>query len=154
MVKQNFRQRLKFNCYNGVFPAHVRSKLERFVALCNIGEDFHYGARYKYIGTQDDEIKIAIVYMVVHDVTGMIYPRFIHVLIHPDFRRSKDAYAFLMETIRDLKKKHFYAIVANIPESRRHMMVLAKKLKFKEYGSNDYGKLFFADIDEILTKGG
>jgi len=145
---------LNLNCYNGVFPAHVKGELERFVALCDIGEDFNYAARYKYIGTQDEEIKIVVVYMIVHDVTGMIHPRFIHILIHPDFRRSKNAYKFVLETIKDLKKKHFYAIVANIPESHRHMMVLAKKLNFKEYGSNDYGKLFFADIDEILKKGG
>ena len=129
-----------------------RQELEQFVELCDIKENFNYDAEFMYNYVKDGKLVGVVAYMLQKDLGGNEYPRFIHVLIHPSIRKTKEAYKFVMNTFKDIKSKGYEVVVAVIPNWKQYMITLAEGFKFKEYHHDDEYKYYSMNIDDLIKR--
>jgi len=116
------------------------------ISESDIREDFDSSADYKFVAKYKDKIVGIIAYRVVLNGGGKRYPRFVHIIFHKDFKRSKIAYAFARETERLLLRDGFSQAMAYIRTEKAEMMDLAKKFGYKQYAEDDGGKFFYKDL--------
>lgn len=97
-----------------------------------LGERFDFGD-FLYTGYLDNKL-VAIETLRLEEIDkGLILPRFLNIIFHPDIRNSRQTVYFL-KSVENLIFKHSYkAIWAYIMNERRDMAILARKFGFKEY---------------------
>uniref|UniRef100_A0A6M3L4S2 N-acetyltransferase domain-containing protein n=1 Tax=viral metagenome TaxID=1070528 RepID=A0A6M3L4S2_9ZZZZ len=110
-----------------------------------IGEEFDVSADYKFIAKYKDKLVGIIVYRVVTAGTNK-YPRFIHIIFHPDYKRSKVAYVFARETEKILARDGYIQTLAYIKQEKAHMRDLAEKFGYEKYAEDDEGKFYCKTI--------
>lgn len=129
-----------------------REDITRLVEENDIGENFNYEAEFIYPWYKEAKLVGLVAYMLQKDQAGNKLPRFIHVILDKEVRRSKEAYTFVMDSFRDLKYKGYDRVVAVIPHWKKFMIVLAYKFKFKQYASDEQYGYWLLDIDDLLVR--
>ena len=104
-----------------------------------INEEFNYDAEYKFIQRDGDNL-VGLVFYDLQETKGKEYPRFIHVIIHPKYKRNRLAYKMLKESEKVLVEEGHKQIVAQIDNDKTLMIQLATKFGYKRYANrNGYG---------------
>jgi len=118
------------------------------ISTSDIKEPFNSSAEYKFVAKYKDRLVGIISYMITELSDGItrIYPRFIHVILHPEFKRSKVAYAFLKETEKILLRDGHNQVMAYIKPEKAFMIELAEKFGYKQYAEDDEGKFLYKDL--------
>ena len=127
-----------------------KETIQKFVEENEIGEDFNYEAEFIYPWYKEDKLIGIIAYMLQQDQQGNKYPRFIHIILDKSVRRSKEAYKFVLDSFKDIKSQGYDKVVAVMPKWKRYMIVLAIKLKFKQYSSDDKFGYWLLDINDLI----
>lgn len=96
----------------------------------DIKEKFDFGD-FLYVAIKDNKV-IGINTYRLEEYNGEINPRFIHIILHPDFKRSKEAVMLLMKAENDLIKRGYKKTWAYILPIRLDMIILARKFNFKD----------------------
>jgi len=110
-------------------------------------EDFNFDADIKYLYYEEDVLLGLIAYN-LGKIGQEETPLFIHVILAPEFRRTKKAYKFLYYTFRDIKLK-YKIIVAHIPNDREQMIQFALKVGFVMYSEAKDSKYYYLDLEKI-----
>ena len=111
-----------------------------------IDEEFNARSEFKFAGYEDEKLVGVIVYELMKVDSGQELPRFIHVVLSEEFRRSKQAVKLLRATEKELKKMGYSQLVAYILDQRKHMQVLAEKFGYKKYGDFYMGSYYYKNI--------
>ncbi len=127
----------------------LNGKILELITHAEIGEEFRTEAQYKFVGKYKDKLIGIVAYEVVKlEIDGETneYPRFIHVIIHPDFRRKRILIPFLIQTERILNRDGYFQTMAYIKTEKAQMMELAMKFGYKQYAEDTEGKFFYKNI--------
>lgn len=111
-----------------------------------LGENFDYEAEYKFVGKKDNKIIGVIAYRLQKLDNGEIVPRFIHVIISHEFRKTKTAVCFLDMTELYLKGKGYKYSIAYIKFNNKFMKKLALTYLYEFYSSDEQGEYFFKGL--------
>lgn len=132
-------------------PDDIFFELRQLVIDSGIDEPFDYNSNLKYMLWKEGELAGAIAYRIVITEAGNYIPRFIHVILSPKIQRSKIAYKFVKDSLKDLRKKGFVQAIAVILDRRNMMIRLAKKLGFKEYKTDKVReeRYYYLNLKEV-----
>jgi hypothetical protein len=108
----------------------IAKKINRLVYDSDIKEYFDYGDLL-FTGWNKEKL-VAIEVFRMEEFEGKIIPRFIHLVLHPDIKKSKEAVKFLLEVERRILSKGYNKIWAYILNKKFHMAILAIKFGFKK----------------------
>lgn len=132
--------------YWGSIPSKEHREVEDFVSQYDLGEKFEEHPDVLFVGRKEGEIKVVVAYRLSGCDSGKVLPRFIHVIVHPDIRRSKLIVWFLMQTEIALLREGYNQITAYIYHRRSNMQELARKFGFTKYHETKEGVFMYKNI--------
>lgn len=133
----------------------IRGKLPNYVYDTVTESDLDEYADFKQfktviVGTKNDEIVGLVAYgEFINTDNGKTYPRFLHIIITPKFKRTRDAYNMLKESEKVFKAEGHETILCLITHtlpSRDMKKKYAEKFGYKKYAENALGEYFFKKI--------
>lgn len=125
----------------------TKKDIDDLLDIAKPPEEFCYEADIKYMYYKEGRLVGIIAYNIAL-VGQRETPVFIHVILHPDFQRTKEAYKFLFDNFRNIKQK-YNLIIAHIPNDREQMINFALKVGFVMYNEEENSKFYYLDLEKI-----
>ena len=137
---------LQFNGYTDLIDLSTVREINNLVSSSNIGERFDFG---DFLYTVYNSKMLGInVYKLEKFDDGEVIPRFIHIILHPEIRRNREAVVFLLKAEKDLINRGYKRTWAYILKDRLDMLLLARKFGFKDTEYNGKGYTLIKTIGE------
>jgi hypothetical protein len=121
---------LEIKSYSHVIDTKTMTAINKLLFKSNMSEYFDLGD-IMYVGCCEGKV-LAVEVFRLEKLNGEIIPRFIHIILHPDIKRSKLAVEFLIKNERDIAKYGYKKTWAYILKERCDMATLAMKFGFKK----------------------
>lgn len=127
----------------------VTEEIKSLILNSGLDEPFDW-VNVKHIirGKYDDELVGIVVYGEI-TLQGKLYPRFLHVIFSPKYKRSKKALDLLILSEQEIKKLGFNQIITFIHKELNNKSMKEKyalKFGYKHYADTGDGKLFYKNI--------
>lgn len=123
----------------------LTKEILHLISEAKLDEEFRTDAKYKFLGKKDGKI-VGLVAYTLEKFGDKIQPRFVHVIIHPHFKRKRVIVKLLKDTEAALLKDGYNQTVAYIRQEKAHMAILAMKFGFKIYKQGDKGNYYYKNL--------
>ena len=121
---------LDIKTYTKVIDFKTMTEINKLLFISGMKEYFDLGD-FLYVGCKNKSV-IAVEVFRLEELNGELLPRFIHIILHPDIKRSRTAVEFLIRNERDVAKYGYKKTWAYILKERCDMATLAIKFGFKK----------------------
>ena len=120
-------------------------ELEQFINNSGIKEKFDYNAHFIFVAKQGNKILFVNAYR-IEDAFGEIIPRFIHIILADEIKRSRKAIELMLKAEKVLKLLQYKKTFAYINFDRQDMAELAMKFGYKKSKSDNKATYYFKNI--------
>jgi len=137
--------------YDTYIPEPILGEINKIIRESGLDEPFDYLNSKYYVVAQNEEDTIGFVVYGEMKTSSGVYPRFLHIIITPKYKRTKLAYKMLVESEQELRKIGFDTILCFIGfdlENREQKKIYAEKFNYKKYAQDELGEFFYKQIKE------
>lgn len=120
-------------------------ELEQFINSANLGEPFDYKAHFIFVAKQGSKIVFVNAYR-IEDAFGQVMPRFIHIVLGKELKRSRKAVELMIKAEKMLSLLQYTKSFAYILFDRQDMADLAMKFGYKKDISDNQATYYFKTI--------
>ena len=132
-------------------PLAVNEEIRNLIYSSGLDEPFDWiSAKYFIIGRHNNKLVGLVVYGEIW-YKDIKYPRFLHIIISPEFRRTKTAYKMLCKSEEYFKNLGFRQIICYIDNKLKNRIMKRKyalKFGYEKYTENTEGEFFYKNIGE------
>ena len=133
-------------CWNTKVPSDVLAYIKQFALQCEINEEFDPDCDLVYTMSEDSKIVAVIALKRVLFTDGRTIPRWEHIFVAPNIKRSKKGLFFLLHVEQRILEDGYQQIWAYINKNREEMYEHAVKFGFKEYAKDENGNYLIKNI--------
>ena len=117
------------------------------IETANIGEDFDFTAKWKFVAREGQRL-IGIIVYDLFEAQDITYPMIEHIIFHPKFQRTKSTIKFLRKTEELIVNEGYKQLLAYILNKKTLMVKLATKFGYIPYQDAGEGKMYYKNMGE------
>lgn len=135
--------------YDKVLPVEEISELRDLIQNSGMKEPFDWArSKYFFIGKDKNKLVGTIVYGEIK-AGDKIYPRFLHVVLSPEYKRTRKALKLFLDSEKKLKEmgnRQIIAFIRNDLENAEFKRKFAVKGGYTKYETSDIGETYYKNL--------
>lgn len=126
-----------------------RNEFQEFIDNSGLNEEFDWdGLKYLVVAKEHNKLFGLVAYGLL-EIEGKAYPRFLHIIITPEKRKTRRGILLMLKSEEYMRKLGYRQTIAYIMDSLKDRDMnerYAMKFGYKYYTKNNEGKYFYKDL--------